>query len=213
VQEERNSTICLSNILHSAASTGILFLHIVVSCRGLSWNQQFPLYPVTVTISSTTADYEPQLPVELSSMTNPWWPSAKFGTQTSPIILHTIHSPFSTVLPWGLKSMILLGTSLLCILCKRPVTSKAGTISNVPYSPVSLLLHWISSFQRCTVVIHLNALSPSFTSVYHNGSNKGFEHTNLRCKSKQLSFNLQEMDLNASCISSWSESFWFSMAI
>jgi len=51
------------------------------------------------------------------------------------------------------------------------VTSKAGTISNVPYSPFSLILHWISSFQRPTVVIHLNALSPSFTSVYHNGSN------------------------------------------
>jgi hypothetical protein len=109
--------------------------------------------------------------------------------------------------------MILLGSWLLCILCKCPVTSQAGTISHVPYSPFSLFLHGISSFQRLTVVVHLNALSPSFTSVYNNGSNKGFEHTNFCCKSKQLSLNLQEMDLIASYISSWPESFWFSMDI
>ena len=213
VQEERISTTRLSNILLSAASTEILFLHTVVSCWGLSWNQQFSLHPVPVIISSMTAHNEPQLPVELSSMTNPWRPSTKFEHQLPQIFHYTIQSPFSTVLPLSLKSRILLGTSLLCILCKCPVTSKAGKISYVPYSPFSLHLHWIPSFQRYTAVIHLNALSPSFTSVYHNGSNMGFEHTNLRCMSKQSSFDLQEMDLNASCISSWPESFWFSMDI
>lgn len=54
----------------------IIFAHCSFTSRFIS------LYLFTG-ISSMTAHYEPQLPVELSSMTNPWWPSTKFRTPTS----------------------------------------------------------------------------------------------------------------------------------